>query len=109
MREVSIDALVRKATLLGIIIDFQYKTFLTSIIHAKRPQGYDNAMPCFNVIFDDETVWNAFDLLFAFLASTDFERVAIYAEIRNFRGSDNLIYTHLVVEKGLSQTADVDL
>ena len=66
-------------------------------------------MPCFNVIFDDETVWDAFDLLFAFLASTDFERVAIYAEIRNFRGSDIMIYTHLVVEEGLSQVADVDL
>ena len=66
-------------------------------------------MTGFNIIFDDETVRNDFDLLFAFFASTDFERVAIDAEIGSFRGSDIMVYTHLVIEEGLSQVADVDL
>ena len=69
------------------------------------PERYGIAESKLYVILDDESVRNTFDLLVAFLTTSDFKSVVVNAKI-GYGGGDYIVtHPHLVEEKGFPDIA----
>lgn len=56
--------------------------FIRLIVESEMPERYRIAGSELDVVFDDESVRDTFNLLVAFLAASDFKSVVIDAKIR---------------------------
>lgn len=78
---------------------------MSLIAESEMPERYGIAESKLYVILDDESVRNTFDLLVAFLTTSDFKSVVVNAKI-GYGGGDYIVtHPHLVEEKGFPDIA----